>query len=108
MSNVYIIPVVPSEPEQAFSTNLEGTQYAFTFRWNGTDRAWYMSVLTADTDEPIRANMRVVLGSILRGSVDARFPPGVFFAYDTSRTGVDAGLDDLGTRVEVLYIPYEV
>ena len=45
-----------------------------------------------------------MLGAFLgRRCVDPRFPAGVMVAVDTSGEGRDAGLDDLGTRVQVLF-----
>lgn len=54
----------------------------------------------------IRAGLKIVLGCNIGGRVtDDRFPPGVFQAYDMTNRGIDATLDDFGTRVLLYYIP---
>lgn len=101
-----IIPVQPSVPFQTFGTVLDGIQYVLNFRWNGRAGAWYMDVLDEDED-PIRQGIAVVLGAALgRRCVDPRYPPGVIYAVDTSGTGRDAGIDDLGSRVLLYFFTF--
>jgi hypothetical protein len=101
------LPLIPSEPNQGFSATLEETQYVFECRWHSRDASWYLSIFT-EQEDPIRVGMRVVLGAALgRRSPDDRMPPGAIVAVDTSAPegtdGLDATLDDLGTRVQVRY-----
>lgn len=97
------LPFFPSVPLYQVSTTLEGVQYVFDVRWNGRARAWYFDISTEDGSVIQRA-VKVVLGAPLAKRVaDARMPPGVLFAIDTTDTGTEAGLNDLGTRVQVQY-----
>jgi hypothetical protein len=98
-----LLPFEPSIPNQRVATTLDGTQFVFDVRWNGRAACWFMDILDADA-EPIVMGIAVVIGAMLgRRSVDPRGPAGFIMAEDTSGTGLDAGLDDLGTRVRVLF-----
>lgn len=98
-----LLPFTPSEAFQEFSTTLDGTDYTILAQWNGRNASWSMDLLDAD-GVIIRAGSRIALGSFPgRRSADARFPEGVFVVLDTSGEGIDATLDDLGTRVLVHY-----
>lgn len=100
------IPVQPSIPFQTFGAALGGVQFNFAFNWNGVDGAWFMDVLD-EQKNPIRIGVKVVLGCLLgQRCTDPAWPLGIFQAIDTSAPigqGVDAGLDDIGTRVIVLF-----
>lgn len=98
---------VPSIPNSRFSTALSGTQYIIVQRWNARDGAWFFDLLAED-ETPIAYGIKIVLGVLLGGrNVNDEFPLGVFEAHDLTGSGVEAGLDDLGTRVVVYYYPFE-
>lgn len=102
-----IIPIEPSIPHQRLTTQLSGETYILDARWNARADTWYLD-LYDDDEDPIRVGMRVVLGALIGNqSADERFPPGFLVAHDTARSGVEAGLDDFGDRVLLLYITVE-
>jgi hypothetical protein len=106
------LPVVPSIPSYNFSSTLEvyddsgetvPAVFLFDVYWNTRAGSWFMHVFEAD-GTPIRHGIRIVLGTILGGrSVDRRFPAGALKAEDLSGKGIEATLDDLGTRVVIYY-----
>lgn len=99
------LPFVPSIPNYRVSTDLAGTQFILDARWNTRSEAWYLDILVED-ETPIVRGVKVVLGALLGvTNVDPAFPAGTFLASDTSGQGLDATLDDLGTRVIVLFFP---
>jgi|SRR5579859_6612007 len=99
------LPLVPSVANYRVGTSLDGTQYILDVRWNGRANAWSMDVLAAD-QTPIRMGLKLVLGIIIGGRVvDPAFPTGLLIAIDTSGQNLDAGFDDMGTRVIVSYFP---
>lgn len=101
------LPLFPGEPNYRVSTSLAGKQYLLDVRWNGRDEAWYLDISTED-GEPLRRGIKVVLGALLGGrAVDDRLPQGVFQAVDLTNSGRDAGLDDLGDRVQIYFYPFE-
>jgi hypothetical protein len=104
---IQTLPFEPSTPSYRVSTTLGDTQYLLDVHWNERAEAWYFDILAAD-ETRIRSGIKVVLGTFLGGRcVTPGFPDGVLVATDTSGEGRDAGFDDLGTRVVVLFIPYE-
>lgn len=97
------LPIVPSVPNYRFSTSLDGTQYVFDVRWNARAESWYLDI-SDESDEIIARGLRMVLGAALGSrSADPRFPAGVLIMFDNEGTGRDAGFDDMGTRVSLLF-----
>lgn len=83
---------------------LEGTVYTFETRWNTRASAWFMTV--ADSDGVVISGAKKIVCSWpLFGwrETDTRMFPGLLYAYDTSGQGLDPTIDDLGSRVIVLY-----
>lgn len=100
---VYALPVRPSIPWQRFSVELDRRTYVFDFRWNTREGAWFFSVADA-LEAPIATGKKVVLDwGLTKRIADRRIYPGVIAASDTSNTGAPPTVDDLGTRVLVLY-----
>lgn len=114
------LPFQPSIPFQNFSTTIAGVNYFINARWNARDQkidpttgavitagAWYFDFLD-DTQSPILSSIKIVLGTAMgRRCTDPRFPLGFFVAADLLNSGIDAGLDDLGTRICVYYYPLQ-
>lgn len=97
------IPFKPSIANQTFSTTIEDEEYRFSARWNSRAGQWRMDVFDAEGNAIIRG-VAIVLGTYLgRTSTHRLFRNGVFVALDTTQTGTEATLDDLGTRVVVRY-----
>lgn len=101
------LAVQPSIGNYTVDIVLDGRAYTFGMRWNPRDNsdagAWYMSIYT-DDGTPIRTGIKVVLGVALgAGCVDPLFPAGVLTPSDTSNTDVEAGYDDMGTRIGIFY-----
>lgn len=98
------LPLVPSIPNYRVGTTIENVQYVLDVRWNARDGAWFMDV-SDSTAVPIALGIKLVLGIALgRRITDARFPTGLLYAADLSNQGLDATLDDLGTRVVIQYL----
>ena len=98
------IPCRPSVPHYQAQVALEGRTYTLTFRWNAREEAWFLSIGDA-AGNIVLANRKVVLSFPLT----SRFrlpglPPGEFVAVDTTGRGQEAGLSDLGERVQLLYV----
>lgn len=100
-----LLPLQPSIPNYRVGTALDGVQYILDVRWNGRDGAWYLDLLQED-ETPIAHGLKLVLGAAIgSGITNPDFPPGVFVCRDLSGVGLDAGFDDIGTRVVVYYFP---
>lgn len=98
-----VIPLIPSVPHYRVATTLADVTYVIDVRWNTREAAWYMDVFQED-ETPIRQGIKIVLGTALGNTtIDPEWPPGYFYATDTSGQGLDAGLDDMGERVILVW-----
>ena len=85
-----------------YETELQGSVFQLSFRWNRRDAHWFLTVRDADGVD-IASGRRVVADwPLLKGVVDVRRPHGEIVALDTTGEG-DPGLTDLGGRVLLLY-----
>lgn len=92
-------------PFYDFDLLLDGENYTFEFQWNERDKSWYFSIFSANGAR-LTAGIRVVLRWPLLhrfGLKDA--PPGEIVLVDVDKSGVEAGLYDLGNRTILTYIP---
>lgn len=103
--SVHLIPVLQSVPDYVMGITLDDVQYGMHIYWNDRDAAWYFDVLDA-SNNPIALGIKVVLRFYLGRTTQAGpFATGVIMAMDTSGTDVEAGFDDFGARVQLVYIP---
>jgi hypothetical protein len=102
---VLTIPVRAGVPHQRLFVELEGTSYGFELRWNERAGCWAIDFLDRD-GSALLAGKRVALGIPLaaRAAHDSALPPGQLVAIDTTGKGIEAALDDLGARVQLLYV----
>jgi hypothetical protein len=99
------LPFVPSVPFYRFSVLLENAVYVFDVRWNSRAEQWAFDISEEDGTAIIHGAV-VVLGAYMgRTSAHQLLMGGVLVARDTSNESREATLDDLGTRVKVLYVP---
>lgn len=95
---------VDGYPDQSFRVSLGDTQYGLRWLWNGREGVWTLSVSDAD-GEPILSGVRVVLDvDLLAYTADARAPQGYLIVSDPSGGTTEPGLDELGNRVQVLFV----
>jgi len=98
------IPIPESVDAASLSVDLDGVTYRLGFRWNARASAWFMSLATED-ETPIASGIKVVADwPLLRGVRGGLRPPGELLAVDTSGQQTDPGRDDLGRRVELVYV----
>lgn len=85
-------------------TTLSGQDFVLTFQWNSREGAWYLDV--ADQDEvPIVTSRKITVEfPIVTRCKDPRRPLGILMAIDRSGKQQDPGFDDLGQRVQLIYI----
>ena len=102
------IDIDPSDPWQEITVPIDegdGTinTYIFEFKWNTWDSSWYLNLYEADSTV-IFHGKRLVLGMYIgRRSRHPLLRKGVLVVVDTTRTGTEATLDDIGTRVKLRY-----
>jgi hypothetical protein len=99
-----VIPLRTDLPAYTMSVELDGQTYVLQFLWNFEALGWFVSLFDAAGVAIFEGQRFVVdqpLGKRIR---DARMPPGVLMAYDTTGKRQDPGLEDLGTRTTLLYL----
>jgi len=99
------IPFLPGVPHQSLECTINGVTRIFEARWNTRDDSWYLNVLEVD-EEPILMGIKLRLGVEMgRSCTHELFASGAraLVAIDFSGRAQEAGLDDLGTRVAVVY-----
>ncbi len=98
------IPCNPALTHYEMQVVLDAVTYAFEFRWNTREEAWYMHIRTQDGTD-LLCGVKVVVRFLLAGRPnDPRMPPGRFFAEDTSGNHRNPGIADLGDRVQLYYL----
>lgn len=97
------IPVT-NDPHSELVVKLDGANYVLTLRWNARALAWFLDVANEDGDLLAAGRKVVVDWPILgRNETDPALPQGYLWAVDTSGQQLDPTLDDLGTRVQLVY-----
>lgn len=95
------IPFLLSDTNYRLIVPMEDWTLAFDVRWNSTEEGWYMDIYEED-NSPIAINVKIVLGVTLgRRSHHEFFKDHIITVTDTAGSGLDAGFDDLGSRVLV-------
>jgi hypothetical protein len=98
-----VIPLTPSLPWYRVTVQIADTSYIFDVKWNARDVAWYFDLLELD-ETPIAKGVKIVLGTVLARRADhPLIKSGSFIAKDLSGQFQEAGFDDLGTRVQLIY-----
>lgn len=100
------IPLVDGAPLPFFDMQLalEGVTYTLQFRWNVRLEAWFLDVLDEAASEYLIAGLRLVVNWPLTAYRDTTVPPGQFLVLDSTGSDTDPALNDLGTRVKILYL----
>lgn len=97
------IRIDPTAPNDDFSATLQGRFYYFRKVYNQREDDWYLSILDENKD-PIVSGCKVFVDCpLFKRSQDARLPPGVVMAIDTSGKRLNPGLNDFGVRVRLYY-----
>lgn len=100
------IPVNGELPHQLFNVQLDGATYGLELRWNQRALGWFLSIFDVSGNLLLSGRRLVVgWGLIARFKKwNASLPPGDFIVVDSTGEGLEPGLDELGTRVKLVYI----
>lgn len=102
-STPQVLPLQPSVPWYRMTVPINDTPYLFDVKWNARDQAWYFDLYEVD-ETPIAFGIKIVLGiSLGRRVQHPLMQHGAFVARDLSNQWIDAGFDDMGTRVQLRY-----
>lgn len=97
------MPVRTDLPCYQFQVALETVIYTLDFEWNERGQFWTMHI-SDENEVPMFQGIRLITGvPFLDKYYNTLRPPGDFYCFDTSGSGVDPGISDLGTRVLLIY-----
>ena len=103
---ISVVPTTPGLPFYNQITTLDGVAYQLVFHWNGRDEHWYLDINNI-AGEAIVPSIKIVCNfPLLRHVTTISAPPGELYAYDGTGQDIDPGLDDFGTRIELLYYDF--
>lgn len=98
------IAINQESPYFRFATELEGRTFTLTFRWNSRVQQWRMDLGDGEGNLLI-VGIGCVLGvPLLENAQGEQYPPGVFFFIDTTGQNREMAYEDLGRRVELVYV----
>ncbi len=101
---IYYLPARTDLQHYDYQTDLEGAVYTLELYWDQRSECWLLSVYDAESN-PIVSDRKVLLGSPLLGRGNRPSgPPGTMIAIDTTGANVEAGISDLGDRVQLVYL----
>lgn len=84
---------------------LDGVEVVVDLDWNGREGRWYATLSTPDGRLLAGGRKLVAGGDLARAAEGDPFGPGGRLrTIDTSGSGADPGIDDLGSRVFVVYL----
>lgn len=94
------------DPFFTMSTTLDGKDYIFGFQYQVREDRWYLTLMDQGGNL-IVAGLKVLADWPLwrARQFNPAVPPGMLFALDKSGKGDPPGLNDLGTRVILVYYP---
>lgn len=102
-----VIPLRTDLDHYSFEVQLDGVNFGFAFRWNARDESWWIS-FSNGLGEPLVSSLKAVVDvPLLNRFRDYRLPQGTLMLLDTTGTGVSPGRDELGTRVQLVYVDAE-
>lgn len=94
-----------SDPSRTFTVPFNDSSYRVTTRFNERSGVWTLDIADGDTDTLLVSGMPVVLGADLLAAFCPRL--GTMLAVDLEADlehGTDAGPEDLGTRIKVIWL----
>lgn len=95
-----------SDPFYTQRTDLEGTEYVFSFEWSRREQCWYLSLSTAEEVALVHGVKLVCYLPLLKRLADIRAPQGQFMVVSKTNDDSPPGLLDLlpdTGRCELIY-----
>lgn len=103
-----ILSVEAGIPFQDFAQRIAGADYNLELRWNFRREVWALNILDADRVQ-LYSISSLLVGSFPGLTVvhDRNFPLGAFVMVDTAGESVEASLDSLGNRHQLVFLSGE-
>lgn len=85
------------------TTTLDGIAYVFEFKFNNRLNKWIMDILTTSNEIIVSGIIMQTNLPLLQNYYHLDIPQGDLFCVDMENENKDAEIDDLGTRVLLMY-----
>lgn len=86
------------------TVTLDGVPFTLEIYWNDREGQWYFSIYDLNQTPLITGRKIALYIPLLSRFKNASLPNGDFICYDTSGSGIDPSLNDLGIRCPLVYI----
>ena len=101
-----LIPLEAEGPYFGQGVELEGRAYRLDFRWNTRTEQWVIDVFDGGGASLVTGVRGVINVPLLQKyGLREDLPPGELFLLDSTGQDLEATLNDLGSRVELVYLP---
>ena len=98
-----VLPIDSSSPNYTVDIELSNQLFRFTVLWNSRDESWILGMFDTEDNPIIRSiNIRTNF-ELFRNYTDSRLPVGNIFCIDTTDSGLEPTLDNLGDTHIVIY-----
>ncbi len=106
MTTAFQIPMRPRVAAQTVNVALDGKRYRLELDWVGRLRRWAFSLATESGTYIVRSKGLVLGADLLKRSrYKTDCPQGALILTDLQKGEAEAGLDSLGVRQVLYYIP---
>lgn len=97
------LPVRSDFKAYEFQIDLDGIVYTLRFRFNYRMERWVMDIATEAGEDILNGIVLVTGYPLLDQYAYSELPPGRMIAIDVTGQNRDAGEDDLGNSIKLLY-----
>lgn len=105
MADTYRLPTEQGDtPPYEYQVELDGTVYTLGFRYQERTQRWLYHVSTAEGVAIVQGQAVLNAYPLLQRFKDVSMPAGEIRAVATSEPAREADLDELGTRVLLVYL----
>jgi hypothetical protein len=99
------LPLTNGEPNYTIEVELEGVTFTLRLYHNGRDDFWYMDIIETASQTRILSGRRLTIErGVLARHQNLLKPPGEILLFDTENKDKEPGRNDLGGRIEALYV----
>ena len=105
---ILLLPVDSSHTYKSFTVTLEKREYKFRFQWDDRLQTWYCSYGLPNRWFQQGVKLSVDKPMFTTVVDEDRLKTGFLYCKDISKQGIEPGLTDLGDRVIIMYITWDL
>lgn len=105
--SLFQIPLPQDVPHFTQQVILDGETFTLRCHYNEREDSWYLDLLDVEQNPIVCGRKLVADWPLLHRSRHESLPPGQLYMVDVSEVGEDPSLDDIGSRVILIYADEE-